>query len=228
MAQRCAEAGARLSICARRSEALAEVQGQLPGQGHGWRPLDVTRLEEIEAVMAGFVEDRGPIDGMVYSAGLATIRPLAALDPSYWEQMIQVNLRGALFCCKAAQRAPRPGLNGLSIALVSSIAGQLPAGSGRIAYAASKAGLDGAMRALAVESARHKLRINSIVAGAVETEIWKTNALTDQQRQSLFEQHPLGIGQVDDVAYACVYLLSPASRWMTGASLVLDGGRSLL
>ncbi len=226
-AVRCAGAGARVSVCARREDRLQELVHELPGTDHGYCCLDVRELDDIESVFDTFMRERGPIGGLVYAAGIEILRPLNVIDPAQWNETMDVNLRGAVFCCKAAQRNPRVPPDGMSIVLISSIAAWHPMGSAKIAYSAAKAALNGAMRAAAVEGARRKIRVNSIMPAVVRTEMWESLRMTEEQKQAVYQQHLLGVGDVDDVAYACIYLISPAAKWVTGTVLVLDGGCSL-
>lgn len=227
VARRCADAGARLSLCARRSELLADVTAALPGGGHGWQMLDVRESKSIGPVFDRFVAERGRIDGLVYAAGEMGLRPLQVLSPEKWDETLAVNVSGAVFCCQAAAAVPRAAAEGLAIVLIGSISAQFPRGSGMSAYAASKAALEGVARALAIEGARRRTRVNVVAPAIIQTQLWERLKMTEQQKQEVIKRHLLGAGEVDDVAYACVYLLAPASRWVTGTTLVVDGGYSL-
>ncbi|MHC4399075.1 MAG: SDR family NAD(P)-dependent oxidoreductase [Planctomycetota bacterium] len=226
-AVRCAEAGARVSACARREEHLDALVSQLAGADHGWLRLDVRELPDIETVFQSFAEERGPVDGLIYAAGIEVMRPLNVIDEAQWANVVDVNLRGAVFCSKAAQGNTVASREGMSIVLLSSIAAWYPMGAAKITYSATKAALNGVMRAAAMEGARRNIRVNSIMPAAVRTEIWEKLPMTESQREKIDRQHLLGVGEADDVAYACVYLTSPAARWITGTVLVLDGGYSL-
>jgi NAD(P)-dependent dehydrogenase (short-subunit alcohol dehydrogenase family) len=226
IAANCAAAGARVSICARRAELLAEVTAKLPGAGHGWQTLDVVQVQSIGPTLDQFVADRGPIAGLVYAAGVMTLRPLQILSPAGWNETLAVNVDGAVLCCQAAVTAARAAA-GQSLVLIGSISAQIPRGSGMAAYAASKAALEGAARALAIEGARRRTRVNVIAPAIIRTQLWERLTMTEQQKEEVLKRHLLGPGECDDVAHACVYLLSPASRWVTGTTLVVDGGYSL-
>lgn len=227
-ALRCAEAGARLSFCARRAELLEGLLGEMTGSEHGYRTLDVANVDQIGSVLDAFVEKRGPIDGLVYAAGTNLLRPLNVIRKDPWDQLQAVNLRGAVFCCQAATMNPRAAREGMSLVLIGSAGARKPGGSGMVAYAASKAALEGATRAMAVEGARRKIRVNAVAPAAVRTEMWDATERTEEQIQKILERHPLGVGSVDDVAYACVYLLSAAAKWITGSVLAIDGGYFLV
>jgi NAD(P)-dependent dehydrogenase (short-subunit alcohol dehydrogenase family) len=205
---------------------LAEAAAALPGSGHGWQALDVRETAAIAAVFDRFVAERGRIDGLVYAVGEMDLRPLHVLSPDKWDETLAVNLRGAILCCQAAAAATRAG-EGLSLVLIGSISAQFPRGAGMAAYAASKAALEGAVRALAIEGSRRRTRVNVVAPAIIQTQLWERLKMTEQQKQEVIKRHLLGSGDVDDVAYACIYLLSPASRWVTGTTLVVDGGYSL-
>ena len=226
-ALRCAEAGARISACARRQDRLADLVAGLPGGGHGYRLLDVKESEAVAPVFDGFVADRGPIDGLVYSAGVNIIRPLNVLSPAVLDDVYAVNLRGAAFCCKAATANTRAAREGQSLVLISSLAASRPAGPCMVPYAATKAGLHGLVRAMAIEYARLKVRVNAVAPGPILTELWDSAEMTADRKEEICRAALLGAGGADDVAYACIYCLSSASRWVTGSVLAVDGGAGL-
>ncbi len=224
---RCAEAGAIVSVAARRVELLSQLVAELPGSGHGFHMLDVRVSRSIPPCLDVFVKRAGPIGGLVYSAGVSTLLPLNVTGEDHWRGVLDVNLTGAVFCTKEAVSAKRCSPEGMGIVWISSSAAQNPAGAGRLSYGASKAGMIGAARALANELSRRRMRINVLCPAAVATEIWDKQTLDEQQKRKFFDRHPLGIGEPDDIAYACVYLLSPAARWLTGTVISLDGGFSV-
>jgi len=224
---RCAEAGATVSLAARRTELLSEIVAGLPGSRHGFHMLDVRDSGSVPACMDSFVKRAGPISGLVYSVGVSTLLPLNVAGEDHWQGVLDVNLTGAVFCTKEAVSARRCSPEGMGIVWISSSAAQNPAGAGRLSYGASKAGMIGAARALANELSRRTIRINVLCPAAVATDIWNTQPMSDEQKKRFFDRHPLGIGAPDDIAYACVYLLSPAARWLTGTVISIDGGFSV-
>ncbi|MDQ3082449.1 MAG: SDR family oxidoreductase, partial [Gemmatimonadota bacterium] len=144
------------------------------------------------------------------------------LKDQHIAQMFGANIFGALGIAKAcAKRAVLA--DGGSIVFVSSVAG-LRGRSGMTAYSAAKAAVDGMVRSLAAELAPRRVRVNSIAAGAVETEMHQAWVRSGVNLDGYRDLHLLGFGQPEDVANAGVFLLSDASPWITGAAIPVDGG----
>lgn len=226
-AVQCAEAGACVSICSRREERLLEVLKRMKGR-HGYGILDVRNENDIKAVFDRFVSERGPFDGLVYASGISRNMTFNVIKPEHFYEILQVNLIGAMLCTQEAINVKRVNKSSCSIVWISSISHHKPNGAGGFMYSASKAGLIGGMRVLAIELAKRNIRVNAICPAAVDTEIWDKSLFTDEQKQKIFSKHLLGVGQPGDVANACVYLLSHAAKWVTGMEMLLDGGFTLL
>lgn len=216
--------GARLVLLARRAEALDDVLTELEGDGHIAVPFDVTQTDAIAGTLRDVVAQTGSLDGLLHAAGAHATTPLRAVSAKKVDELFALNVTTALIFAKAFRH---PSVRGAdpSIVLMSSAVG-LTGEAGVSAYAASKAAVAALARSLALEVAREGIRVNSIAAGVVRT------AMTEQMRanvgstgwDAIAAAHPLGIGTADDVADAALYLLSPASRWVTGTALVVDGG----
>lgn len=224
----CAECGAAVSICARRKENLKAVIKLLPGNHHGYSVIDVKELATIDAGFDCFVAERGPINGMVYAAGISTVRPLTVIDEKSFDETLSINLKGALFCAKAALKNTRVIKSGASIVFLSSVSSYNTFGKGRILYSTSKAGINGLMRALALDISPRKHRSNALMIGSIKTDIWKMDMVSDTQTEKYLSGSLIGEGTPEDVANACIYLLSDASRWVTGTALLVDGGYTLV
>jgi NAD(P)-dependent dehydrogenase (short-subunit alcohol dehydrogenase family) len=160
----------------------------------------------------------------VHSAGIQVTRPLQILEPSQVRDVMCVNLEAALQLARGFRQKGVHASSG-SIVFVSSVAG-LVGQPGIAAYAGSKGGLVAAARCLAVELAAQNVRVNCVAPGHVHTPMAAKlqGTLSAAQFAAIEAMYPLGIGQPEDVAGAVAFLLGGASRWITGTTLVVDGG----
>jgi NAD(P)-dependent dehydrogenase (short-subunit alcohol dehydrogenase family) len=220
------ELGARIILSGRNRQQLAVTVESLLSDGHAIEPFDMTDLEAIPDWVKSLAQRYGAFAGMVHAAGIRKTGGLRGLSVAVLHQTFQVNLDSAVMlakgfrqkgCCAAAS----------SVVFVSS-ASALVGAPATAAYAASKAALIGLTRSLAIELAREGIRVNCLAPGMVQSEMTEQirQTLTAEQFAAVVAQHPLGLGTTWDVACAAAYLLSDAARWMTGHTLVLDGGLS--
>lgn len=197
-----------------------------------WRerfPLHVGQADmadpaSLDAFLREAVETHGRPFGLINNAGLAADGVLAVTPPDKIHQLISVNLEGALLLARATLRQMLLGQGGGSIVNISSIIG-LRGYSGLAPYAATKAGMDGMTRALARELGGRAIRVNSVAPGYLETEM--THGLDDTQRNQIIRRTPMDrLGTPADVAGLILFLLSPASAFITGQTIAVDGGIS--
>lgn len=219
-------AGARVALAARRTDALAELAGEL-GEGAAAVPLNVTDGEAVarafDAAEAAF---GAPCDIIVNNAGIAVTKPVLQQTEEDWDGVLDVNLRGCfLVATEAARRlaaAKRPG----TIVNIASIGG-LRILQGVAGYTASKAGLVQLTKQMAVELARHSIRVNALCPGYIETPI-NREFFASEAGQAVIKRVPQRrLGQPEDLTGALLLLASPAGAHMTGATLVVDGGHSV-
>ena len=220
--------GARIEVWDSDVEALRE--SGLPG-----RCVDVTDAEAVDAAMGASL-DAGPLTGLVTTAGILTVAPVVALDPSDWRRVIDVNLTGTFLCCRAAAArmvTEEPPTVGRSIVTVSSIGGLR--GEPEIAhYSASKFGVIGLTESLARELGPSGIRVNSVCPGAVEsrmnTDLIATYAADGHAEPSALEDSIIGntplrrLATPADVAGTVTYLLSDLAGFVTGESIAVTGG----
>jgi NAD(P)-dependent dehydrogenase (short-subunit alcohol dehydrogenase family) len=203
----------------------ATVAGLPPGASAPVETVlaDVSDPAAVEAVVARAVERFGRLDVLISNAGVLSpngrIHNLATED---WERAFRVNVLGAVNGIRAAVGVMRPQGSG-SIVLTASVAG-LTAWSHSAPYCATKAAVIHLAKVAAVEYARDGIRVNCVCPGTFRSAIH--DGLPDEALDAIADRHPLGLGSAGDVAGAYAYLASDASRWTTGAALVVDGGYS--
>jgi NAD(P)-dependent dehydrogenase (short-subunit alcohol dehydrogenase family) len=223
-----ASQGAAIVIAARRADRLASLQAELQGAGTKVAAveLDVQSAGSIAAAFAAAEKALGPIDIVINNAGISIVKPALEMPIEDWDAVVNTNLRGAWLVAQTAGKrwlmARRPG----AIVNIASILGLRTIG--QVApYNASKAGLIHLTRALAMEWARHNIRVNAICPGYIETEMnsdfWKTPG-----GQRLIDRIPQRrIGQPEHLDGALLLLASEAGSFMTGSVLTVDGGHTV-
>lgn len=220
--------GARVVLTGRDAARLEETRAQLGGEGHHAASRDLRATGEIPGWMKQLTSEVGTLDGVAHAAGIQIVRPVRVLDDAVLNETMAVNLNTALALTKGF-RQKGVCADGGSVVFFSSVMG-LTGQAGQAAYSASKGALISMCRSLAVELARERIRVNCVAPGLVQTGMAARlqGALTPAQFEAVTAMHPLGLGRPEDVAAAVVFLLSPAAAWMTGATLVIDGGYSAL
>ena len=220
-----ARRGASVILVARREDALAETARALPGGRSRLVTLDLARHDEIVPRIQEIRGQTGPLYGLLHAAGTVHTRPLGATTVALVRSELDVNLLAGLELARAVCRRDVMEDTGGSVLFISSIYGRVGM-PGQVAYCASKGAVSAAVRALAVELARRKIRVNSLSPGLVPTEMTREamGRLSQAQVEALERAHPLGVGSAEDVARAAAFLLAPQTRWITGTDLVIDGG----
>jgi NAD(P)-dependent dehydrogenase (short-subunit alcohol dehydrogenase family) len=217
--------GARLVLVSRNAERLAETERLLEGPGHRVEAFDLTSLSEIPNWLKGLAAEVGPLSGLVHSAGTHFIRPLRVLTPESLDEAMRVNLGAAVALVKGFRQKNVRHSGGASVVLVASVMG-LVGQAAVSAYAASKGALISLGKSLALELAGEGIRVNCVAPGLVKSEMTERflASLTPEQAAAVEKMHPLGIGSPLDVAHAIAFLLAETGRWMTGTTMIVDGG----
>ena len=188
--------------------------------------LDVTRTEEVDAVVDDVQDRHGALGAVVANAGIAHRVPLPELTDERWDQTHEVDLKGVMRVCRAAAPAMRSAGRGNIIAL-SSIMGVAYGWDEHVQYSAAKAGVVGLVRGLAVELARDGIRVNGIAPGYIRTAqaLSEEHSLGPQGLEEAAEIIPMGrVGEPEDVADVIAFLASEGARYISGQVLVVDGG----
>jgi 3-oxoacyl-[acyl-carrier protein] reductase len=188
--------------------------------------LDVTDTEEVESLVTDLQDRSGPLHTVVANAGIAHRVPLEELTDERWDQTHEIDLKGVLRVCRAAAPAMRTMRRGNMIAL-SSIMGVAYGWDEHVHYSAAKAGIIGLVRGLAVELARDGIRVNGIAPGYIRTAqaLSEEHSLGPQGLEEAASFIPMGrVGEPEDIADVAVFLASGAARYITGQTIVVDGG----
>ena len=217
--------GASLVLVGRSQDRLTQVLGDLAPGPHAVAPFDLTDTEALPKWMLDGVGRHGRLAGLVHCAGVHAVRPLRTITTSTVEDLFRLNVTSAFLLAKSFRQKMVRAEGRCSIVFLSSVIG-LVGQSGVSTYASSKAALLALTRSLALELSTESIRVNAIAAGVVHTPMsteWKRVA-SEEAFQRVLGMHPLGLGEPRDVANAISFLLSDASRWVTGSTLVVDGG----
>jgi NAD(P)-dependent dehydrogenase (short-subunit alcohol dehydrogenase family) len=217
-----AQAGAEVTLCARTGDEIEANAKALRGAGHkaDTLALDVTDLDAMQAALAA----RPPFHILVNNAGTNRPGPFVDTKVEDFDFVFAINVRAAYFVAQAVARklieAGEPG----SIINVSSQMGHV-GGARRTVYCATKHAMEGFTKAMAIELAPHKIRVNTLAPTFIETPMTKPFFENEAFRKDTLARIKLGrLGQVEDLVGAVVFLASDASALMTGSSLVIDGG----
>ncbi|GBG10903.1 hypothetical protein B1748_34825 [Paenibacillus sp. MY03] len=226
IAYRFAREGARVTVSGNERKALDEtVQSIFDFGGKAIAVLaDVRSKADVERMAAEAVAAFGPIDTLVNSAGVCKPAPFLDIEEADWDLHIDVNLKGTFLCAQAVAREMIKQGKG-SIIHISSVNG-LAAEGDQVHYNASKAGINSLTMSMALELAPHGIRVNGICPGFIHTRLTQPLIDIPQAIEPYLKTIPLGrIGNPEEIAAAALYLASDDSSYMTGHSMVVDGGQ---
>lgn len=220
--------GANVILIGRDKEKLNKTFKSLSKGNHLWFSQDITHFDKLEIIIKETVQKVGKISGFIHSAGIEIIRPFKITNSNHYKELFDINAISGFEIARLITKKKYLDENNASFIFISSIMGLLGE-AGRVAYCSSKGAIVSGCRALALELACKKIRVNCICPGLVKTEMLERifHTISDQSIENIISKHPLGLGYPEDIAYACVFLLSDTSRWITGTSLVIDGGYSI-
>ncbi len=220
----CSKLGARLALIVRNQERLNNTLASLDGLGHVAIPADLTLADDMSSLPQNINNKIGKIDGIINSAGISTTLPFKLVSNDEMQRFFATNLFGAMNLTRELVKTKFSN-NGASIIFIASIMGVVGE-RGKSLYSMTKGALIAATKSLSCELAKRSIRVNCISPGAILTPInAKLPHMADPELRSKLEaKHPLGLGHTEDIAYACAYLLSDTSRWVTGQNLIVDGG----
>jgi NAD(P)-dependent dehydrogenase (short-subunit alcohol dehydrogenase family) len=223
IAQGLAECGAKVIVCGRNVEVLEQARDAI-GNGAVAMPADVSDEAAVIALRDRVQQEYGRLDILVNNAGIDPhYGPLERTTTSEWETVLRTNLDGVFYCCKHLGGMMLPARSG-AIINISSVAGQV-ALKRQVPYCASKGGVEQLTKALAVDWAEHGIRVNAVGYGFIKTDLTAGMTSHVHLAPKLLARVPVGrFGELSEVAGAALFLASPGASYVTGHTLMVDGG----
>jgi NAD(P)-dependent dehydrogenase (short-subunit alcohol dehydrogenase family) len=224
----CSRMGAKIALIGRNLERLEVTKSQLEGEGHLLFCYDLTDFEHQKELIINIVDKMGPVDGLVNCAGISTTMPFKLLSPEKLDEFFKTNVYASIEITRQVLNIKNVNKQGASVIFLASVMGCVGENAKSL-YSMTKGALISGCRSLAIEFAPKKIRLNVISPGLIETAINRNQPyLSDPEKRKQTEaMYPLGLGETNDIANTCVYLLSDASRWVTGQNLIVDGGYTI-
>ena len=217
--------GAKVSLIARNEEKLKETVSLMEGVGHYIYPFDITQIDGIEEVVKTIASENGKINGFVHAAGVGTSKPLSMTKYEFLRDMMAVHVYSFVEFVRVIAKKKMSD-ESTSIVAVSS-ATTLSADKGKVAYVATKGALDRLVRPMAVELGEsRKFRVNTVNPGWIKTDMFYNfiQELGQERMDEILKPCFLGASEPADVASTIAFLLSDASKMITGQNIVIDGG----
>jgi NAD(P)-dependent dehydrogenase (short-subunit alcohol dehydrogenase family) len=220
----CSKMNARIVATGRNKQRLEETFNLLYGENHLMITSDFYSDENIN----NLVLKLPLIDGIVHCAGLIRNIPFNYASREKFDEVLNVNFYAPAEITRTILKAKKISKNG-SIVFISSISGIFCSTVASTIYSSSKGAINGLVKGLALDLASKLIRVNSINPGLIHSDLFSDGAISDDQLAKEVKKYPLlRFGMPEEVAYAAIYLLSDASKWITGTNLVIDGGYTLL
>lgn len=224
VAVECSRLGATVIATGRNQERLDETLAMLAGEGHTAVPADLSATEDVERLVA----ECDALDGVALCSGISLVSPMQFLTRGKIQKVFDTNFFDPIELLRLLSKKKKIKSNG-SVVTISSMGGTNLFTYGRAGYGASKAALDSYMKFCALELAPKSIRVNTVLPAMVDTPLVSLGTLSVEERAADEATYPLKrYGRPEEVAYAVIYLLSDAASWVTGTSLVIDGGKSLV
>lgn len=220
----CSRIGAKVIITARNKEKLFETFQELTGDGHQMIVADLTDEKDFCSI----TKEIPSIDGIVHCAGVVITQLFPFINREDLNKIMDINFTAPVILSQRLLEEKKL-MNNSSIVFISSMMGTRISSVGNSMYSSTKSAIEGMTKGMALDLSRKKIRVNCICPGMVDTGFINNGAITEEQLQKdAKENYPLKrYGKPEEIAYAAIYLLSEASSWITGSSLLIDGGYTL-
>ena len=223
IAVKCSEMGAKVIATARNEERLKETLSKMSGVGHQFIASDLSEAEQIPVL----VEQLPELDGIVMCAAVFRTTPIRNNRRKYTEEIFRTNTFANIDLVQLILKNKKIK-DGGSILFISSVAAYRPY-AGNALYSATKGAINSFCQVLAIEQGNRKIRANCVSPGIIQTDMEvKDWAVTQEELAKEEARFPLGFGHTEDIAYAAVYMMSDASKWVTGTNMIVDGGQSII
>ena len=221
IALECSKIGAKLIITGRNEDRLNKTFQKLKGKDHIQISIDLIKEEELNYL----AKELPKLDGIVLCAGITMTKPIKFISKDNINEIFQTNIVSSMLLIQKLIKSKKMN-SGSSIVFISSVA-STKAYLGNSVYSTSKGAVNSFSKVLALELAPRKIRSNCIEPGTIPTKMSVNGTFSEEQLVEDEKNYPLGFGKPIDVAYGCIYLLSDASKWVTGSILTIDGGVTL-
>ncbi|HXK32227.1 MAG TPA: SDR family NAD(P)-dependent oxidoreductase [Candidatus Paceibacterota bacterium] len=223
-----AKAGAKVLVSDISQEECQLVVDEIEKAGGQAMALkcDVSKKEEVEKMVKTVIDKWGKLDVLVNNAGICQFKPFLDLTEEEWDRTIDINLKGYFLCAQTAAKEMVKQKSGAIVNVASIAMGQVGVGFSTLAhYSASKGGIVAMTETMAIELGPHNIRVNAIAPGVIETPMVDPIKQDEKAMQGILARLPLGrVGKSEEVSNLVLFLASDASSYMTGSTVVIDGG----
>lgn len=224
VALECSKMGANMCISGRNEERLNTTFSRLEGGGHIQIVADLLTDDGIKSI----VKVMPPLDGIVHCAGIAKPIPFQFSGKELIDEIMGINFNSPALLSQQLLKSKKIN-KAASIVFISSVSGIFCSSVGGSVYSASKGAVNGLVKGMALDLAPKMIRVNTVVPGMIDTNIYASGTITRDQLKDDMTRYPLKrYGKPEEVAFSVIFLLSDASSWITGSGILIDGGLTLL